>query len=95
MAKNNTKLSFLRQGTQTEEGCFVESAEAILRRPGKKEKKEKIYNNIKLFSLTVVTLVLLRASTEALAKRNFIGPPTHAGTILYCSCVGTLGGEVL
>ena len=37
LAKNNTKLSFLRQGTQTEEGCFVESAEAILRRPGKKK----------------------------------------------------------
>ena len=73
----------------------MESAEAILRRPGKKEKKEeKKYNNMKLFSLTIVTLVLPRASTEALAKRNFIGPPTHAGTILYCSCVGTLGGEV-
>ena len=96
MAKNNTKLSFLRQGTKTEEGCFVELDESILRRP-KEKKKESLEKEIFLdsFSQPVVRESQPRAEYTALAKRNFIGPPTHTGTILYCARVGTRRGEVL
>ena len=53
--KNNTKLRFLRQGTKTEEGSFVELDESILRRP-KEKKKESLEKEIFLdsFSLPVV-----------------------------------------
>ena len=67
----------------------MELDESILRRP-KEKKKESLEKEIFLdsFSQPVFRESQPRAEYTALAKRNFIGPPTHAGTILYCSSVG-------
>ena len=51
--------------------------------------------NIILFGDRLPLVIECSSAPPSIAKRSFIGPPTHAGTILYCSCVGTLGGEVL
>ena len=68
----------------------------------RKRKKEKEKNRWRVISWTAVSrsersfleqsssVVQRPACITALAKRNFIGPPTHAGTILYCSSVGHL-----
>ena len=55
MAKNNTKLGFLRQGKPTGEGCFVEIDQGYFEKTTEREKEKNLSfkkkrKNIKTFS---------------------------------------------
>jgi len=93
LAKNNTELDFLRQGTKAEESCFVKISQSYFEKT-KREKEKFIEKKSEIFPDWSVSVHTEHPYT-ALAKRNFIGPPTHTGTILYCTRVGTRRGEVL
>jgi len=64
LAKNNTELDFLRQGTKAEESCFVKISQSYFEKT-KREKEKFLEKNIKIFPDWSVLAVAYQASYSA------------------------------
>ena len=64
MAKNNTELDFLRQGTKAEESCFVKISQSYFEKT-KREKEKFLEKNIEIFPDWSVLVAAYRASSHS------------------------------
>jgi len=64
LAKNNTELDFLRQGTKAEESCFVKISQSYFEKT-KREKEKFLETNIEIFPDWSVLGVAYQASSHS------------------------------
>ncbi len=64
MAKNNTELDFLRQGTKAEESCFVKISQSYFEKTTR-EKEKFLEKDIGIFPDWSVLVAVYQASSHS------------------------------